>query len=810
MKSGLVVFVHAVGGDASFWAPQVAAVQKCLPHLDTLAVDLSLPADAVSMSGYAQQLADMVLDRGYQRAHFVGLSMGAVVAMQLLDEAPGMARSLTLANTWMHQPEAAGKLAWFDAMFASHGLAGFSAATMPPLFAPQTDPAVVARAVAVESGKDPEMYRASWHAMLPHDARAVMRDCDVPVLLIGGALDTVTPTSLLDAIAAVVPTALRVELPKAAHFSNLDDVEGFNRAMIGFLRANHGSVDDRLIAAPAADLAMPGERAATRLLRVLAARGVEAIYSNSGTDFTPIIEGLAVLKREGVTLPTVVAAPHENTVIAMAHGHALITGRAQVAMAHVNVGTANMGLGLINARRARVPMVAMAGRTPWFEADIAGLRSNFVQWGQETRDQGAMFREFTKWDYELRHPNGLETVLDRAFALSESAPQGPVYLTLPKEPLCMPSPAAEVSAEPRMTPTRPTRPDDHSLFRAQVMIDRAKRPVIVTADLGRHKGGAEALVRFAERWGIAVVEHGKRNFFNFPTEHRLHAGFEPLPLVAEADLVIAIECPVPWIPAFAKLPRAPQVLGIGVDPLFEDLPLRGFPVDFALVGDPVETLSRLDALDATKDPGDVHGGFAARRDAARAEGASGRLSKSYLSLAVGEVLDDTVLVFNEYPLDPWLVPRRVSGSWFENSVASGLGWALGAALGAAVALPERTMLAAVGDGSYLFNTPLSAHAVAVWNKLPVVVLVFNDAAWTTIKKSTRGSHPDGVANRENDFALCDFPSALDLAAVAEGCGMKGLRITRPDEAHAVLAEALRLAREGGHAVLVDARVERDA
>ncbi|HMZ81849.1 MAG TPA: thiamine pyrophosphate-binding protein, partial [Acidobacteriota bacterium] len=121
---------------------------------------------------------------------------------------------------------------------------------------------------------------------------------------------------------------------------------------------------------------------------------------------------------------------------AMAHGHYLVSGRPQVVMAHVNVGTANMGLGIINAARSRIPMLVLAGKTPWYESDVEGCRTNFVQWGQDTFDQGAYFREFTKWDYELKGAFNLETIVDRALAIAASEPAGPVYLTLPKEALC--------------------------------------------------------------------------------------------------------------------------------------------------------------------------------------------------------------------------------------------------------------------------------------------------------------------------------------------------------------------------------------
>jgi acetolactate synthase-1/2/3 large subunit len=136
-------------------------------------------------------------------------------------------------------------------------------------------------------------------------------------------------------------------------------------------------------------------------------------------------------------------------------------------------------------------------------------------------------------------------------------------------------------------------PEDAAIATAARWLNEASNPIIVTADLGRHAGGPEALVRLSQIAGVGVIEHGKRNFFNFPTEHPHHLGFDPGPFVEQADLVLAIECPVPWIPAHTQLVTPPRVIALGVDPLFGDLPMRGFPCDLTLAGDPAVTLRAL-------------------------------------------------------------------------------------------------------------------------------------------------------------------------------------------------------------------------
>jgi acetolactate synthase I/II/III large subunit len=784
-----IVFLAAVGGGVESFAPQLAALApqyecRCLDLVDPSRTTIAAMADHAASFG---------------PAHYVGLSLGGVVAQEVLRRHRDRVRSLTLANSWAWLEDGAARRAWVEGELAREGLPRFSRESLPGLFAPTTDRALVEEAVRIESGKDPAAYLAAWRAMLAVDQRDLV--IDVPLLLVGGALDTVTPTSLLRAI----PGGRLVELAGASHFSNLDQPEAFTAALRAFLRGLGSADHDR---GTTESVDCPAEMAAERLLRQLEARGVGRLYSNSGTDFTPIIEGLAHLEPAGLR---VVQVAHENTAIAMAHGDALATGRAAAVMAHVNVGTANMGLGLVNARRAHVPMLVLAGRTPWYEEGVDGARSNFVQWGQEAFDQGAMFREFTKWDYELRSAHGLTTTVDRALAVAESDPQGPVYLVLPKEPLCETA-APELLGPPRQRAAVAGGPPARLLDEAAARLRAARKPLVITADVGRHAGAFEALRAFAHAAKCGVVEHGKRNFANFSTEDPHHLGFDPHPWLGDCDLVIAVECPVPWIPAWAKV--TVPVISIGVDPLFSDLPRRGFAVDVALAGDPTATLREL----AERVRGVARGEWLAAahertfgdaRAAAATQIAGGTITKASLSYALGTLLGDDDVVFNEYDADPLLVPRTLPRSWFENSVASGLGWSLGAALGHKIAAPERHVVVTLGDGSYLFNTPLSAHQVAAAEHLSALIVVYNDQGWSTIKRSTRGSHPGGVAARTGKFALCDFAVDVAYEKIAEACGGTGLRIATPAELVPKLTEALAIVRRGGGLVLANVICAKD-
>src|SRR4029078_11706396 len=122
-------------------------------------------------------------------------------------------------------------------------------------------------------------------------------------------------------------------------------------------------------------------------------------------------------------------------------GYYLKTGKPQLVMVHVNVGTANAVAGIMNAWRGNIPVLMTAGRTPYTEeGGLTGQRTGEIHWPQEMRDQRAVVREITKWDYEVPKQRVIETTVDRALNIAMAEPKAPIYLTLPREVLAAPLP----------------------------------------------------------------------------------------------------------------------------------------------------------------------------------------------------------------------------------------------------------------------------------------------------------------------------------------------------------------------------------
>lgn len=563
------------------------------------------------------------------------------------------------------------------------------------------------------------------------------------------------------------------------------------------------------------------ESTADAYLELLAARGVEYFFANAGTDFAPLIEAYARRSAQGQASPRPITVPHEVPAVAMAHGYTMVTGRAQVVMVHVIVGAGNAAGGVINAARSNVPMLFSAGRNPITEAGDAGSRDRPIHWAQEAFDQAGMLREFVKWDYELKRFDQLETVVDRALTLAQSEPRGPVYLTLPREVLAERHEAIEYADPARAVVPAATVPDPKAIDEAAIILAGARNPIVITKALGRDPAAVPALVRFAETLGAPVFDEF-HTYVNFPQDHPLHAGFEPLDgrfepaaHLSEADAIVVIESDVPWFPQMSRPKPEARVIHIAVDPLFSRYPIRGFPTDLALAGTPRLTLTALsDALARRVDSAAVAErsrrfgqAGARRREAATAKAQAVRgdtpIDMVWLSRAIGEVIDERTIVVNEYDLDATQCTFTRPGTYFAAPPSGGLGWGLGAALGAKLASPERDVICCVGDGAYIFGSPTASHFVSRAYNLPVLFVVFNNRTWNAVKRAVQTYARDGWAVRTDAMPLTALEPSPDYEMLCRASGGHGEKVEDPAALPEALRRGLRITREEKRQVVLN-------
>jgi acetolactate synthase-1/2/3 large subunit len=457
-----------------------------------------------------------------------------------------------------------------------------------------------------------------------------------------------------------------------------------------------------------------------------------------------------------------------------------------------------------------------AGRTPITEEGPPGTRDLYIHWAQESFDQGAMLREYVKWDYELRVPSQVEAVVDRAFELMLSEPRGPVYLTLPREVLAAPLPSLDIASPARRHVASLRLPDPARVEEAARLLAHARRPLILVSGAGRDPAAVPALVALAEAGGIGVVEVDPTHV-NFPQSHPLHVGFtQPSgtdPALGEADVILVVDADVPWYPSLAKPGAGAAVIHLAVDPVFSRYPMRSFPCDVPIAAHPAAALPLLAAaVRRLADPAAV----AARqahveamhrerraRWAADADAQAGwpRPGFAWVTRCLQELLDDSTVVVNEYPIDRRYLAFDRPRSFFGQPHSSGLGWGLPAALGLKLAAPERTVIAALGDGSYLFNEPAACHMASRQHGLPVLTVIFNNQQWEAVKQSALAVHPDGWAKSTGRYPLSELAPAPRYEEIVRAFDGHGERAETPSEVEPALRRALAAVREGRQAVV---------
>jgi acetolactate synthase-1/2/3 large subunit len=551
-------------------------------------------------------------------------------------------------------------------------------------------------------------------------------------------------------------------------------------------------------------------------LAILADRGVEYLFGNAGTDFAPLIEAYAKAAANGTRVPKPITIPHENVAVSMAMGYYLKTSKPQLVMVHVNVGTANALCGIMNAWRGNIPILFSAGRTPFSETgELTGNRSGEIHWAQEMRDQGAILRECVKWDYELPNGTVLESTIDRAINLACTEPKGPIYLTLPREVLAASADGLTYQSPSRHCTASPPFPDARAIDEAAALIARAENPLIITSSAGRDEEDVAKLGALAEAFAIPVSQR-KPRYVALPTNHPMHLGFDSDRMLKAADLVIVVDCDVPWIPSKGGPRPDAKLIHLGVDPLFSQYPMRCFDCDLAITGLPGASLSALTEALASQG-GRARDHVEARRKRLVTERAAQRaswenrlaktrdakpMSPAWITHCIDQVKGEDAIVVKESPLLMEHIRFNKPGTMFSVGAAGGLGWGLGTALGLKAAAPDKLVICTVGDGAYMFGNPIPSHYVSAAENLPTLTVVFNNRMWGAVKRSTRDVYADGYAAKSNREPLTYFDPELRFEKAVEVAGGYGERVEDPAELSYALERALKaVAGESRQALL---------
>jgi thiamine pyrophosphate-dependent acetolactate synthase large subunit-like protein len=550
------------------------------------------------------------------------------------------------------------------------------------------------------------------------------------------------------------------------------------------------------------------------ILEAFRSLGAEYVISSPGSEWAPVWEAFArqtLAKTEG---PRYLDVGHETAAVGMALGYALATGRMQIVLLHAGAGLLQGTCGIHGALLAEVPMLVLSA-----ESDSYGERQGVdpgSQWYRNLSIVGGphvLVQHIVKWSNRVPGVETLYEMVKRAGEMAQRAPRGPVYLNVSVEALLADWTPPKFKMPTAAVPRKMSPPDDIAVFAK--LLAEAEAPLIMTESGGRDPAAFRALVELADALAIPVVEPQSAICGNFPRSHPMHQGGDAQPLVANADLVVLVNCRAPWYPPSNRPPKAKTVV-------IDEVPQRPHIVhqvlfaDLYLEGDVASTLSSA-ATEARclRDDAKVqarrelhtaaHASLEAKqRDAEEKAAANTREIEPQLLLkALRRALPSDAIFVDETITHSRLAQHYFSGNQPHRYfyVQGGLGQGIGVALGVKLARTADFVVLGIGDGSFIYNPVIAALAASRDCGLPILIVVFNNKKYLSMKLNHLRSYPDGAAATHDLFHGVNLDTQPPLERFGEPFGMQCQSVSAPAELEVAVEKSIDAVRNGRTAIL---------
>ncbi|SJZ39983.1 acetolactate synthase-1/2/3 large subunit [Enhydrobacter aerosaccus] len=464
---------------------------------------------------------------------------------------------------------------------------------------------------------------------------------------------------------------------------------------------------------------MPRMSTAEATVETLLRHEVDTVYALPGLHNDPLFDAFY---HTGERL-RVIHPRHEQTAAYMALGAALVTGKPQAFAVVPGPGMLNASSALLTAYGMNAPVLGLIGQIP--QADIDRGHGHL----HEIHDQLGLMRHITKWADRIRSPQEAPRLVSEAIWQARSGRQRPVALECALDTWAQ---RAEVALPDAPLPLPFETVDDEAIERAAKLLGQAERPILVLGG-GAQEASAE-VARIAEmleapvssyRRGRGVISSSHRLAVDMPVGHRLWK---------DADAVLAIGTRFFIQNGGWGIDDQLKVVRIDIDP---EEPDRLRRPDVALVGDAAVQLRALIAAlprhNRKRAPRDEelnsHRAWLAER-LSRLEPQLGFLKAIRAALPEDGIFVDEVcqVGFASRVALPIEKPRTFLSPGYQDN----LGWGLGTALGAKVAMPHRKVLSITGDGGAMYQ--IGELATAVRHNIAVVLVVFDNGAFGNVRR----------------------------------------------------------------------------
>ncbi|KAM3423996.1 hypothetical protein BST61_g1388 [Cercospora zeina] len=562
--------------------------------------------------------------------------------------------------------------------------------------------------------------------------------------------------------------------------------------------------------------------------------GVTHVFVNLGSDHPSIIEAMVKGQNEKKSqFPRVITCPNEMVALSMADGYARLTNKPQCVIVHVDVGTQGLGAAVHNASCGRAPVLIFAGLSPYtINGEYRGSRTEYIHWIQDVPDQKQIISQYCRWTGEVKRGKNVKELVNRALSWATSEPRGPVYLYGARE-------AMEEEIEPytldqkHWTPVELGGLSTKQLRAVSEALVGAKEPLVITGYSGRNAAAVDALVALADTVkALRVLDTGGSDIC-FPANHPAWLGmrYGVDESIKTADVIVVLDCDVPWIPTQCRPREDAKIFHIDVDTLKQQMPVFYINAIARYRVDAETALTQITAYINYSMKEIVSSPKFSEQGEARKASHQARLAKIAAQAVLSEegyfgcpylirqVRDacppDTIFAVEAVTNAAFVhdqIQPNLPNSWI-NCGGGGLGWSGGGALGIKLATDlenggtnkGKFVCQIVGDGTYLFSVPGSVYWIAQRYNIPVLTIVLNNQGWNAPRRSLLLVHPEGdgskVDNKELNISFAPTPDYSGIARAASGhkawAGVAG----NAEQLKKLLPEAVAAVKSGVCAVL---------
>ncbi|WP_405827464.1 benzoylformate decarboxylase [Streptomyces sp. NBC_01176] len=491
---------------------------------------------------------------------------------------------------------------------------------------------------------------------------------------------------------------------------------------------------------------------------ILRQHGVSAVFGNPGSNELSFLTGLPD------DIPYYLAL-QEGAAIGMADAYAQASGTTGFVNLHAASGTGNAMGGLTNTAACHTPVVVMAGQQARRYVPLDAMLTN--------TDATKLCDPLVKWSGEPLRPEDGPVLLSRALMIANSAPRGPVYLSVPLDDWDKDADEAAVRHLLRRKVSLPPVVRQAALDEWVDALRGAGNPAMVLGPGADTEEGFAAAVTLAERARLPVYIAPSPPRSPFPTRHPCYQGQLPsavgdlAEVLAGHDVIVSFGAPIfryhaPSSADFLK--PGGRLYGVTDDP---DEAARA-PFGDLVVGDPAEALARLAAA-----VGETDRPRPAARRPAEVSTSGPRFEAGAILDAVDRGKSDDTMIALEWTSADMIRDRLTiarSRSVFYPA-SGGLGWGLPAAVGLGLGCPDRPVLALIGDGAMEYTT--SALWSAVRYRVPVTFVVCNNTKYRALQEFSHLLHvPEGP--------YLDI-DGIDVVRIAQGYGVAAHRAESLDD-----------------------------